>query len=168
MHRLIDRLDIQRGVKVTFAAIVHDTTINKDSLISIACVMNSGFRFYNDVLSELELQGYSNVECLFLTDLYDLPKPKANKLYIIDTLLDTGQTAAEIESSYVYLCPHLKLKFLFLCKKKYQQSAIASEVHCAFRTPIGDYRLYGYGLDDGVNIPVLYNAIFTNDDVHEI
>lgn len=168
MHELIDRFDIQRGVKLTVAAIVHDAPINKDSLISIACVMNSGFRFYNDVLNELESQGYSNVECLFLTDLYYLPRPKANKLYIIDTLLDTGLTAAQIESSYAYLCPYLKLKFLFLCKKKCQQSTIASNVHCAFRTPIGDYNLYGYGLDNGVDTPVFYNAIFTNDDVHGI
>lgn len=167
MNRLLDEQDIKCGVKQTVDHILEDHNF-KENVISIACVMNAAFLFYNDIVNELARRGHNNVECLFLVKGLPLPEPKASKLYVVDTLLDTGSTAASIEERYKQEQPDLKLKFMFLCKKKYQQSTIASEVHCAFRTPIGDYRLYGYGLDDGVNTPVLYNAIFTNDDVHGI
>lgn len=164
MNRLLDAQDIKWGVKQTVDHILEDYNF-KENVISIACVMNAAFLFYNDIVNELARRGHNNVECLFLVKGLPLPEPKASKLYVVDTLLDTGSTAASIEERYKQEQPDLKLKFLFLCKKKYQKFMIFSGTHCVY--DVQTCFLYGYGMDDGTTMGRNYDSVFTDDDIYE-
>ena len=164
MNRLLGEQDIKQGVKQTVDHILTDHDFN-ESVISIACVMNAAFLFYNDIVNELARRGHNNVECLFLVKGLPLPKPKASKLYVVDTLLDTGSTAASIEKRYEQEQPNLKLEFLFLCKKKCQKFTISSSTHCVYN--VQTCFLYGYGMDDGTTMGRNYDSIFTDDDIYE-
>ena len=146
---IISELQITLAVRETAKEIIKHHNKYGNHIMSIACVIPSGFMFYNAVINEIVMQGYHNVECIFIVDtIENLQLPKGNTLYIIDTLLRTGNSLCSIFGRYKKISD-VELKFFFLCNTKYQAFMCNTDYHSIYTVP--DLRMYGYGLLDGIN-----------------
>ena len=149
MEILIEEYKIDRSVRA-LAHIITEEHKNSDNMLPpvMICVLKGSFMFFTDLVKSMGVdceidfiraKSYEDKVSITLDSEIDL---KGKRVYIVDNIINTGQTMLEVLCQLNDSMP-TEVKIVTLVHRKDNEFPVD---HFCFE--IGDERVVGYGFDD--------------------
>ena len=149
MEVLIEEYKIDRSVKALAHIITEDHRSSGNTLpLVMICVLKGSFMFFTDLVKDIGVdceidfiraKSYEDKVSITLDSEIDL---KGKRVYIVDNIINTGQTMIEVLCRLNDSMP-TEVKIVTLVHRKDNEFPVD---HFCFE--IGDERVVGYGFDD--------------------